>query len=93
MALGNLTDALRTSLKEYDIVSDALWAPDVNTFSFLVSSKYSDLVVRCEGRDFKVHKVIVCGQSDFFSGICDGDWKVRPETGSLPSTHVAHDFH
>lgn len=88
--MGNLSNALCTSLKEYDLVYDTLQLSDANTFSILVSSKYSDLTVRCEGRDFKVHKVIVCGQSNFFASICDGDWKVRIGTGSLPATNFAH---
>lgn len=41
------------------------------------SSKYSDLIIRCEDREFKVHRIVVCGQSKYFSKICDGDWKVR----------------
>jgi hypothetical protein len=48
----------------------------VNNFSYFRSSKYSDLVIHCEDQKFKVHKVIVCGQSSFFSKACDGEWKV-----------------
>jgi len=43
------------------------------------SSKYSDLIIRCEGQKFKVHKAIVCGQSSFFSKACDGEWKEAVE--------------
>lgn len=93
MAVGHLSDALQTSLKEYDLVYNVRWLLIADTASFLVLPKYSDLVVRCEGRDFKVHKVIVCGQSEFFSTICDGDWKVQIETESILSTDNTHNTH
>jgi len=81
-------DALHASLKKYSLVSNALWLHDANTFSSFSSSKYSDLVIRCEGQDFKVHKVVVCGQSDYFASICDGEWKVRIEMGYFGSELV-----
>ncbi|KAI9784671.1 MAG: hypothetical protein M1816_000787 [Peltula sp. TS41687] len=46
---------------------------------YLASSKYSDLVIRCKGQDFNVHKVVLCGQSKFFSKACDGEWKEGAE--------------
>ncbi|KAI9776086.1 MAG: hypothetical protein M1839_000599 [Geoglossum umbratile] len=55
---------------------DALHASLKN---YLNSAKYSDLIIRCEGREFKVHKIILCGQSKYFSTICDGDWKEAAE--------------
>jgi hypothetical protein len=45
------------------------------TFSCLESSQYSDATIRCEGREFKVHKIVVCTQSEFFSKAFNGDWK------------------
>ncbi|KAF2085251.1 hypothetical protein K490DRAFT_67899 [Saccharata proteae CBS 121410] len=47
--------------------------------SYYAIGKYSDLTVQCEDREFKVHKVIVCGQSSYFSKMCDGDWKEAVE--------------
>ena len=38
--------------------------------------KYSDLELLCQGQAFKVHKVIVCGQSPVLSAACDGGFKV-----------------
>lgn len=56
--------------------------------SYFESSKYSDLVIRCEGQEFKVHKIVVCGQSKYFSVMCDGDWKVRLE--DIKSPYLDH---
>ncbi|KAI9723794.1 MAG: hypothetical protein M1828_004044 [Chrysothrix sp. TS-e1954] len=33
--------------------------------------KYSDLLIRCNGSTFHVHKVVVCSQSKFFRLACD----------------------
>jgi hypothetical protein len=40
---------------------------------FLRSSKYSDLTIVCHGREFKVHKAILCPQSEVISKMCDID--------------------
>ncbi|KAL2019046.1 hypothetical protein VTK56DRAFT_10150 [Thermocarpiscus australiensis] len=34
--------------------------------SLLLSEKYSDMIIRCGGREFKAHRAIVCSQSSFF---------------------------
>jgi hypothetical protein len=39
----------------------------------LESEKYSDLTIVCQGRQFKVHKAILCPQSDVISKLCDID--------------------
>lgn len=39
------------------------------------SSKYSDLVIRCGDREFKVHRAVVCPRSTFFAAACDGYFK------------------
>lgn len=31
---------------------------------------YSDLTLRCGSKDFKVHKAVVCAQSEFFANAC-----------------------
>ncbi|KAF2085252.1 POZ domain-containing protein [Saccharata proteae CBS 121410] len=41
----------------------------------LESPKYHDVVLKCKGQEFKVHRVILCGQSTFFSTMFDGPWK------------------
>ncbi len=94
MAAENPFNALHISLNEYALSLWDWWLPNANVFSFFSSSKYSDLIIRCEAQEFKVHKIVVCGQSKYFSSICDGDWKVRLGTGYLDSmiTGIAHNI-
>ncbi|KAK4032457.1 BTB/POZ protein [Parachaetomium inaequale] len=37
-----------------------------------LSEKFSDMTIRCGGRDFKAHRAIVCSQSSFFDGALSG---------------------
>ncbi|EEP81658.1 predicted protein [Uncinocarpus reesii 1704] len=39
------------------------------------SGQFTDLTIRVAGEEFKVHRVIVCSQSEYFSRLYDGDWK------------------
>lgn len=39
------------------------------------SSKYSDLTVTCNYRQWSVHKAIVCSRSGFFDGACSGQFR------------------
>jgi hypothetical protein len=49
----------------------------VPQFSALLGSgKYSDLTLTCGSRSWKVHKGVICLQSDFFAKACDGDFRV-----------------
>lgn len=45
--------------------------------NFLRSSKYSDLTIVCHGREFKVHKAILCPQARMISKMCDADMQER----------------
>ncbi|PYH45460.1 BTB/POZ domain protein [Aspergillus saccharolyticus JOP 1030-1] len=38
------------------------------------SSEFSDLIVHTSDQDFKVHRLVVCGQSGYFSRLDQGDW-------------------
>ncbi len=44
--------------------------------SVFESSKYSDLTIRCRGKEFKVHRIILCPRSTFFAAACDGEFQV-----------------
>ncbi|RPA72591.1 POZ domain-containing protein [Ascobolus immersus RN42] len=43
--------------------------------ALLRSGDYSDLVLKCEGEEFKVHKAILCPQSEFFRGCVESGMK------------------
>ncbi|KAL2214977.1 hypothetical protein M432DRAFT_554120 [Thermoascus aurantiacus ATCC 26904] len=40
--------------------------------NLFIGGKYSDLVISCGGHDFRVHRNIVCSQSDFFEAAANG---------------------
>lgn len=54
------------------------YEPDLLTvISLRLSGAYSDLTIICGHFEGKVHKCIVCPQSDFFKKACEsGRWKV-----------------
>ncbi|KAL8697919.1 MAG: hypothetical protein Q9201_006852 [Fulgogasparrea decipioides] len=43
--------------------------------SSLESGKYSDLTIKCRGREFHVHRVVLCTASKVFATACDGAFK------------------
>ncbi|KAL2158847.1 hypothetical protein VTH06DRAFT_4039 [Thermothelomyces fergusii] len=43
------------------------------------SGEHSDLVISCQGKEYRVHKAIVCPRSDFFSTACRSDFKEAQE--------------
>lgn len=45
------------------------------------SSEYSDLTITCRGREWRVHKSVVCTQCDPFRKACNGDFVVRVKRG------------
>ncbi|KAJ5938796.1 BTB/POZ protein [Penicillium verhagenii] len=42
--------------------------------SFFKSSQFTDLVIATEEQEFKVHRVVVCGQSEYFARLYNGKW-------------------
>ncbi|KAI7289663.1 hypothetical protein KC343_g4719 [Hortaea werneckii] len=43
------------------------------------SSDHTDLTIICQGRQWKVHKVLLCAQSEWFETSCAGCWKEGQE--------------
>ncbi|KAG7002071.1 hypothetical protein G7Y79_00029g063670 [Physcia stellaris] len=46
-----------------------------NRRDLLKSGKYSDLTITCQGREWLVHRSVVCAQSRFFAAACDGEFE------------------
>lgn len=44
--------------------------------SLLESGSFSDAVVVCQGKEWSVHKAIICRRSVWFEGCLDGPFKV-----------------
>ncbi|EXJ90367.1 hypothetical protein A1O1_03466, partial [Capronia coronata CBS 617.96] len=42
---------------------------------FLETGKYSDLVIECQGVEFKVHRVVVCAHSPMLDAACGGQFQ------------------
>ena len=42
----------------------------------MLSQKYTDMVLCCQGKEFKVHRAIICTQSPVLAAACDGGFKV-----------------
>ena len=51
---------------------------------------YSDLTIVCQGRNFPVHKVVLCSQSDVISELCDIDAQGQ-QTGKIEDTEFDGD--
>jgi hypothetical protein len=76
MADSSPTDSLITNIPGY--VPPLLLAEHAtNTARSLLSSgAFSDLTLTCGGKQFKVHKVVLCTQSAVFRKLLDGKFKV-----------------
>lgn len=46
--------------------------------SYFVSSKFSDITIRTKLQEFKVHRLVICGQSEYFSLLCNRNRVVDP---------------
>ena len=45
--------------------------------TLLNDTHFSDIVLRCEGHDFKAHKCILSSRSKYFATVCSGSFQVR----------------
>ncbi|KAM0432994.1 hypothetical protein ACHAPT_004699 [Fusarium lateritium] len=72
---------------EYDAI-DALCATSIHASlsTLLRSEKFSDMTIRCGGRDFKAHCAIVCTQSSFFDRALGSNFKVGYATKGHEAT-------
>ena len=59
------TGDIHTKINEHQLTALA------NTAKLLINPKYSDLTITCDGREFKVHKAIVCSASPVLAAECD----------------------
>ncbi|KAI6833664.1 hypothetical protein KC332_g1780 [Hortaea werneckii] len=39
------------------------------------TGEYADMTIKCSGRTWRVHKVVVCSQVPFFAKAVTGEWK------------------
>ncbi|CRG90850.1 hypothetical protein PISL3812_07896 [Talaromyces islandicus] len=51
--------------------------------SYLLSGQFSDLTIRTIDQEFKVHRLVVCGQSEYFSRLYKGEW-TETNTNDIP---------
>ncbi|KAK4900858.1 hypothetical protein LTR27_002041 [Elasticomyces elasticus] len=59
------------------------------TKNMFTTGKYSDLTIKCQGKEWHVHKTIVCSRSSFFEAACDEVAGIRP--ADLPVQGVPDD--
>ncbi|PGH11332.1 hypothetical protein AJ79_04948 [Helicocarpus griseus UAMH5409] len=43
------------------------------------SGKFSDLTIKAAGREFRAHRLVICGQSEYFSRLFRANWKETVE--------------
>ena len=47
-----------------------------------LGGKYSDLTVKCNSREYNVHRAILCSRSGFFDGACSNQFR-EAQTGLI----------
>ncbi|KAF4946242.1 hypothetical protein FGADI_11319 [Fusarium gaditjirri] len=53
------------------------------------SGEFTDFTLACDGRDIKVHKIIICSQSPVFRAACAGQFKVGSFEGAYTPDSVS----
>lgn len=62
---------------EYNFIHDAsVISVHASLSTLLFSEKFSDMTIRCGGREFKAHRAIICTQSSFFDRAFSSDFRV-----------------
>lgn len=61
------------------------WPTICNSLAgLLTSGEYSDLTITSQGKEFRVHRSILCSQSPFFRAALKHGWKVIKMPSDLP---------
>ncbi|RTE73911.1 hypothetical protein BHE90_011665 [Fusarium euwallaceae] len=68
---------MATPLEAEKLPTDSLCATSsyASLHNLLSSGAYSDMTIRCQGREFKTHRAIVCSQSSFFDKALSSNFK------------------
>ncbi|OQO01476.1 hypothetical protein B0A48_13031 [Cryoendolithus antarcticus] len=73
--------------------------------SLFGNERYSDYTMECEGRKWRIHKAIICPQSEVLAKACDGDFRegiaqcyifngvVADAVNAMLSYFYTHDYH
>ena len=48
----------------------------VDLKSLFSTGKYSDVIIKCRGNEYKVHRLVICPLSRFFERACTGEFMV-----------------
>jgi hypothetical protein len=57
--------------------------PETEHSKLLRPGCYSDLTIKCQRKEFKVHGSVICLQSMFFAAAINGEFKVRKHNSVL----------
>lgn len=71
------TESFKESLKLY-VNPNMGTSPLPNTYRYYNAATFSDAVIRCGEKEFKVHRVVLSSHSAFFLKMCTGNWKACP---------------
>jgi hypothetical protein len=62
---------------DWGVIDDLRTTSILSSISTLLfDEKFSDMVITCQGREFKAHRAVVCTQSPFFDRALAGGFQV-----------------